>query len=124
MNLPGFCDSLIFCDFKESSPVTTISCFQENFMTKIIMIVVKFMKITKILDHRIWSYTVVFLTKVLLITIDLSNDKFLNSPAIPLSEHGIPPEKGNSTSDSGVVTQEVKLSTVEDKKHQPDSNTV
>jgi len=42
---------------------------------------------------------------------------------IPTSEDAVLPDKGNSTSDSGVVTADVRMNTMEGKKYQPESNT-
>ena len=53
-----------------------------------------------------------------MITIDISRDSFnLKSPS---SKDG--PDKGNSTTDSGVITQDVKMNTLEGKKYHPESN--
>ena len=55
-----------------------------------------------------------------MITIDISRDSFnLKSSS---SRDGMSPDKGNSTTDSGVITQDVKMNTLEGKKYQPESN--
>ena len=53
--------------------------------------------------------------------IDISRDSF-RAPSLPLSKDDKSPDKGNSTSDSGVVTADVKMNTMEGKNYQPESN--
>ena len=49
-----------------------------------------------------------------MITIDISRDSFnLKSPS---SKDGTSSDKGTSTTDSGVITQDVKMNTLEGKK--------
>ena len=55
-----------------------------------------------------------WLFMLLLVAIDLSRDNFVKSTAIPVSKDDKSPDKGNSTSDSGVVT-------IKDKSFQPES---
>ena len=42
--------------------------------------------------------------------------------SLPVSKDGKSSDKGNLSSDSGVVTQDVRLNTVEGKNYQPESN--
>ena len=56
---------------------------------------------------------------LLLIAIDLSRDSFMKPAIIPVSKDAKSPEKGNLTSDSGVVTPD---STIKEKTYQPESN--
>ena len=58
---------------------------------------------------------------VILVVTDVSRDSF-RTPSLPMSKDDKSPDKGNSTSDSGVVTQDVKMNTMEGKNHQPESN--
>ena len=53
----------------------------------------------------------------MLVSIDLSRDSFRS----PVPKDEMPPDKGNSTSDSGVV-KDVKMNTIEGKNYQPESN--
>ena len=55
-----------------------------------------------------------FLTMFDMITIDISRDSFnLKSPS---SKDGTSSDKRTSTTDSGVITQDVKMNTLEGKK--------
>lgn len=55
------------------------------------------------------------------LVIDVSRDSF-RTPSLQMSKDDKSSDKGNSTSDSGVVTQDVKMNTMEGKKYQPESN--
>ena len=55
-----------------------------------------------------------------MITIDITRDNF-NLKSLS-SKDGISTDKGNSTTDSGVITQDVKMNTLEGKKYYPESN--
>ena len=57
----------------------------------------------------------------ILVVIDVSRDSF-RTPSLPMSKDDKSSDKGNSTSDSGVVTQDVKMNTMEGKNYQPESN--
>ena len=50
---------------------------------------------------------------------DASRDSFMKPAPIPMSDDVKSPHKGNSTSDSGVVTPD---DTKKDKNYQPESN--
>ena len=57
---------------------------------------------------------------LLLVAIDLSRDNFMKPTAIiPMSKDAKSPDKGNSTSDSGVVTPD---NIIKNKNYQPESN--
>ena len=62
------------------------------------------------------------LTMSLLLAIDLSRNSFTKPAAIPMSKDGMSPDKGTTTSDSGVIAHDVKLTILEDNNYQPDSN--
>ena len=62
-----------------------------------------------------------FLTMLLLLAIDFSGNSFTKPAAIPMSNDGMSPDKGTTTSDSGVVAHDVKLTILEDN-YQPESN--
>ena len=65
-------------------------------------------------NHRILNHILMF------VAIGFSKDTFnLRSP---ISKDGMSTDKGNSTTDSGVITQDVKMNTLEGKNCQPESN--
>ena len=57
----------------------------------------------------------------MLVALDFSRDTFIRSPSTPLSKD-TEKANANSSSDSGVVTQDVKMNTMEGKKYQPENN--
>lgn len=69
------------------------------------------------LDSEI-QFSMWVLSYLLLVAIDFSRD---SPAAMPMSKEGMSLDKGNSTSDSEVIPN-VKVITLEDKKHQPESN--
>ena len=62
------------------------------------------------------------LTMSLLLAIDFSGNSFTKPAAIPMSKDGMSPDKGTTTSDSGVIAHDVKLTILEDNNYQPESN--
>ena len=55
----------------------------------------------------------------MLVAIDFSRDSFNLKP--PISKDQMSPDRKNSTTDSGVGTQDVKVNTLEGKNYQPKS---
>ena len=58
----------------------------------------------------------------LLFAIDFSGNSFTKPAAIPMSKDGMSPDKGTTTSDSGVIAHDVKLTILDDSYYQPESN--
>ena len=58
---------------------------------------------------------------VIAIVTDVSRDSF-RMPPYPLPNDEKPLDKGSSTTDSGVVTSDIKMNTMVGKKYQPESN--
>ena len=69
----------------------------------------------------IGNITTHVILRSLLIVIDVSRDS-LRTRSLSMSKDDKSPNKGNSTSDSGVVTQDVKMNTMEGKNYQSKSN--
>ena len=55
----------------------------------------------------------------MLVAIDVSRDDLNLKSSV--AKDGVLADKGNSTTDSGVITQDVKMNTLEGKNYQPES---
>ena len=55
----------------------------------------------------------------MLVAIDFSRDDLNLKSSV--TKDGVLADKGNSTTDSGVITQDVKMNTLEGKNYQPES---
>ena len=55
----------------------------------------------------------------MLVAIDVSRDDLNLKSSV--AKDGVSADKGNSTTDSGVITQDVKMNTLEGKNYQPES---
>ena len=69
--------------------------------------------------HGVVSFHKILNHILMLVTIDFSRDD-LNLKS-PVAKDGVSADKGNSTTDSGVITQDVKMNTLEGKNYQPES---
>ena len=64
-----------------------------------------------------------YLVAVIAIVTDVSRDSFrMPSYPLPNDEKPYALDKGSSTTDSGVVTSDIKMNTMVGKKYQPESN--